>query len=60
MGRPPKDPEDRATEQVGVRLTAKERKRIDWLAVELRARSAGEVIKRAVDELYERTIKGKR
>lgn len=32
--------------------------RLDWLTVELRARSAGEVIKRAVAELYEKHLKG--
>jgi hypothetical protein len=60
MGRPPKAPEDRATEQMSVRFTAEERRRLDWLAVELRARGAGDVIKKALAELYERVSKGKR
>lgn len=59
-GRPPKAPEDRATAQLNVRFTEEERRRLDWLMVELRARSAGDVIKRAVAELYERVAKGRR
>ncbi len=58
MARPPKAPEDRATRQMSVRFTEEERKRLDWMAVELRARSAGEVIKLAVSEMYEK-LKGK-
>lgn len=54
MGRPPKAPEDRATAQLNVKFTAEERRRLDWLTVELRARSAGEVLKRGLAELYER------
>lgn len=59
MARPPKSPDERATQQLSVRLTEEERRRLDWLTVELRARSAGEVIKRAVAELYDR-VKAKR
>jgi predicted transcriptional regulator len=55
MGRPRKAPDDRAETQVGVRLTGDSRRRLDWLAVRLRARSASEVVRQAVDELYDRT-----
>ena len=60
MGRPPKDPADRATEELTVRFTEAEKKHLDWLTVEMRARSAGEVVRRAVAELYERTFKAKK
>lgn len=59
MGRPPKKPDERATAQLNVRLTAEERSRLDWLTVKLRARSAGEVLKRGLAELYERVSSGK-
>ena len=59
MGRPPLPPDEKAGAQLNVRLTAEERKRLDWLAVELRERSAGSVIKRAIAELYARVRGGK-
>jgi hypothetical protein len=54
MGRPPKDPAELTTEAVTARFTSDERKQLDWLAVQLRARSASEVIRVAVRQLYER------
>jgi hypothetical protein len=53
MGRPPKAQAERATQQLGVRFTKTERDMIDWLVVNLGARSAGDAIKQAVAALYE-------
>lgn len=55
MGRPPKDPEEKTTKQVGVRLTDAEQARLQSLAVELRV-TAGEVMRRGLNELYERVF----
>jgi hypothetical protein len=59
MARPPKDPADRATEELTVRFTEEERRNLDWLTVELRSRSAGDTVRRAVRELFDK-MKGKR
>jgi hypothetical protein len=59
MGRPPKAPDEKASAQLNVRLTAEERRQLDWLAVELRERSAGGVLKRALAELYARVRGGR-
>jgi hypothetical protein len=52
---------DRATVQLGLRLTEREREEIEVLVTSLRARSAAEVIKRALAELanaHERELSG--
>ena len=60
MARPPKDPADKTDERVTVGFTQEERKWLDWLTVHLRARSAGEVLRRALKEMYERHVKSGR
>ena len=55
MGRPPKPPEERAQDQINVRITGEERARLDQLAVELRV-TAGEVMRRGLAEVYERVF----
>ena len=60
MGRPPKAEKDRASAQLALRLTQAERKQLDWLAYELRAASAGAVLRIALAELYAKTKKGRK
>lgn len=61
MGRPPRTESGAATAQVNVRMSAEERARLEKMAVELRS-TAGEVVRRALDELHDRVFakRGKR
>jgi predicted transcriptional regulator len=58
MGRPPKAPEERleAKNQITVRLSGEGREQLDQLADEL-GDSAGEVVRRALAELYARVFR---